>query len=271
MFPRHARSVTAALTLAAVTATLSACVSVQPFDPHGPNASTGAQPPSGGPSSDAPSSDRSGGDAGAAALVRRAAGNLRSVRTLTYKEVVVDGEDTSTVAVRGDVDGSPLEETDTSTQGGTAVALHIGTKEYVKGDAAYYAGTGAGAHAEFVDRWTVADVDASSGDDPDPGLQGVIDDISDESGYLETLYDDDATVERTTLDGTPAHEVSGYDGTTMWISADGRERIMRISGVEMDDGGQGTQHFSGYDETYDLRAPKNAIEVKYDDGSAPNV
>ena len=92
MFPRHARSVTAALTLAAVTATLSACVSVQPFDPHGPNASTGAQPPSGGPSSDAPSSDRSGGDAGAAALVRRAAGNLRSVRTLTYKEVVVDGE-----------------------------------------------------------------------------------------------------------------------------------------------------------------------------------
>lgn len=266
-----------ALGAAALTLTLSGCVTFEETTPgttHSPTSwvdGPGSAPsattrPSTSPSSSSSSPSTSAPLPDAATLVSNAQETLKATKRLTYRQQLTDKGKTVTVTTRGSVNGEPVEQTRQDPTEGTVTYRRVGAQLFINGDAKNWSGD-TYALQHFVGHW----VRALPGKTAQHVIEGMsmqsdIKDLLDDDGFMAPYLSSTATVKRDALPGVgDTYRVTGDDGSYVWITADARPRIVRLSGYSFEDGSKGVDWLSGYDDTYaDLTTPTNVVQMPND-------
>ncbi len=164
--------------------------------------------------------------------------------------MVLDGKPTS-IDLSGSRDGKNQRLTMNVAGEGSETILVVDGKQYLKADRSYWEAQDAGDVADQVGDKYVSSTEPVDGD---MSWGAVVDEMFAEG--LTKLQALNIKVDNANLDGVPAYRLTDRvagDGTELWVSADGKANLLKISGK--DDDGPVALKFSDWNAVAPITAP----------------
>lgn len=283
----------AAAALPALALALSACTMGHEASSGGStrathkNSTSAASTPgstSASPSSDA-ASDAPGTPPSATDAWHHAQRTIKGYKSIQLEAADKATHETMTMSYRGSIKSTPVEMALRGGDMGRMTLRHIGSYVYLNGDADYWSsiqdegdsdeeGSSEGGEdaTSLAGRWVkMKDSMMSQESKDDLSISSIFENMSDESNpKWSALADADARITAEDVSGTPAYKIMTADGdTSVWVSADGRYNLLKLTDSTAGDEDLGRGTFSRWNESFDIAVPKGALDLS--DGSSPTA